>query len=621
MPSEVQLSDVLSEFARTMLTDFPIQGILDHLVKRIVEVLPVTAAGVTLISPNLGPRYVAASDESALCYEKLQTELGEGPCLVAYRTGRAVAVADLQAENRFPRFTSRAVEAGLGAVFTFPLHSDDQRLGALDLYRRTPGALDAAAMAASQTLADVTSAYLINAQARSDLRESSEQSREKSLHDPLTGLPNRMLLLERLDHAVLRGRRSGKLAAVLFLDLDSFKRVNDTYGHKVGDDLLVAVSHRLTKGLRSGDTLARLSGDEFVILCEDIDGPSHVEAIAARLGAAVAAPFFLGGTKLEVTASVGIAFSGRGDQLSTGLLEEADMAMYQAKRKGGGRHQLIDLREERLVAERPTLERDLRGARIRGELKNAYQPIVGTAAGQITGVEALVRWSHPLRGLVAPSLLIPLAERVGLINEIGTAVLDEACADSRRWPLSAGSEGIPISVNVSALQLMAPDFKATVLVALSERGTDPGLLTLEVTEDIFVQDSDRALVVLRELKSLGVRLALDDFGTGYSSLNYLKRFPVDVVKIDQSLVAEMALDAASSAIIAAVVDVAHTLGMTVVAEGVETAGQREQLASLGCDYCQGYYFARPMFAGEMDRLVEGSTAVGAVYLPIAACAG
>ncbi len=621
MPSDVQLSDVLSEFARTMLTDFPIQGILDHLVKRIVEVLPVTAAGVTLISPNLQPRYVAASDESALRYEKLQTELGEGPCLVAYRTGRVVAVADLRTEERFPRFTSRALDAGLGAVFTFPLHSDDQRLGALDLYRPTPGALDAAAMAASQTLADVTSAYLINAQARSDLRESSERSREKSLHDPLTGLPNRVLLLERLEHAVLRGRRSGKLAAVLFLDLDSFKAVNDTHGHRVGDELLVAVSQRLTNGLRSGDTLARLSGDEFVILCEDINGPSHVVAIAARLSSAVAAPFFLGGTRLEVTASVGIAFSGPGDQLPSSLLQEADMAMYQAKRKGGGRHQVIDLRERHLMVERPTLERDLRGAMIRGELKNAYQPIVGTGSGQITGVEAFVRWSHPSRGLVAPSLLIPLAERVGLINEVGTWILEEACADSRRWSLTAEPEGIPVSVNISAQQLMAADFRATVATVLSETGADPGQLTLEVTEGVFVQDSDRALVVLRELKHLGVRLALDDFGTGYSSLSYLKRFPVDIVKIDQSLVAEMALDESSSAIIAAAVAVAHTLGMTAVAEGVETAAQREHLASLGCDYCQGYYFAHPMFATELDVLMQPCPAGGSVYLPKAAAAG
>ncbi|MCW3043275.1 MAG: diguanylate cyclase/phosphodiesterase with sensor, partial [Actinobacteria bacterium] len=274
MPSEQKLSEVLSEFARTMVTNFPIQGILDHLVKRIVEVLPISAAGVTLISPGTDPRYVAASDESALRFEKLQTELGEGPCLAAYQTGEAVAVADLRDESRFPKFTPRAVEAGLVAVFTFPLCKGAERLGALDLYRSTPGLLDDAAMSAAQTLADVAAAYLLNAQARVDLEASSERSRESAVHDALTGLPNRTLFLERLDHAVRRGRRSGKMAAVLFADLDRFKMVNDLHGHNAGDELLVTVAERLTGVLRPGDTLARLSGDEFVILCEDLDEPA-----------------------------------------------------------------------------------------------------------------------------------------------------------------------------------------------------------------------------------------------------------------------------------------------------------------------------------------------------------
>jgi diguanylate cyclase (GGDEF)-like protein len=367
MLAEEQLSHVLSEFARTMVTDFPIQAILDHLAKRIVDVLPITAAGVTLISPGTDPRYVAASDESALRFSELQTELGEGPCLAAYHTGLAVSVPDLRYEARFPTFAPRAIEAGLVAVFTFPLRNgNDHQLGALDLYRDTPGPLDAATMDAAQTLADVAAAYLLNAQARADLRDSSDRSREMALHDPLTGLPNRTLLLERLDHAVLRGRRSGKMAAVLFADLDRFKLVNDLYGHSVGDELLVAVAQRLSAALRSGDTLARISGDEFVILCEDLDGPAHVDAIAARIGAAVAAPFVLSAAEVDMTASVGIAFSGRGEELSEKLLQEADTAMYQAKRKGGARHQIVDLREQHLADQRARLERDLRGAPARG---------------------------------------------------------------------------------------------------------------------------------------------------------------------------------------------------------------------------------------------------------------
>ena len=241
--AERQLSDVLSDFARTMLTDFPIQGILDQLVRRIVEIMPITGAGVTLISESSSPHYVAASDGAALRFEELQTVFDEGPCIIAYRTGEAVAVADLSKEDRFPHFIPQALEAGLAAVFTFPLRHGDSQLGALDLYRDTPGPLDDDAMVVAQTLADVTSAYLVNAQARSDLVHTAAHAQSTALHDALTGLPNRTLLVERVQHALLSRRRSGKLVAVLFIDLDGFKKVNDTSGHQVGDDLLVAVSH------------------------------------------------------------------------------------------------------------------------------------------------------------------------------------------------------------------------------------------------------------------------------------------------------------------------------------------------------------------------------------------
>lgn len=305
-PTEEQLSDVLSEFARTMVTDFPIQAILDHLVERIVEVLPISAAGVTLISPDTDPRFVAASNTSALRFERLQTELGEGPCLTAYRTGEAVSVPDLREEPRFPEFAAGALDAGLMAVFTFPLRNGDERLGALDLYRETPGSLDGVTMEAAQTLADVASAYLLNAQARTDLRHASDEAHEMALHDALTGLPNRVLLLERLDHTARRWQRTRKLAAVLFVDLDRFKAVNDQHGHGVGDELLVHVARRVSAVLRPGDTLARLSGDEFVALCEDLESATEADAIATRIGDALAAPFVLAAAVVEITASVGI---------------------------------------------------------------------------------------------------------------------------------------------------------------------------------------------------------------------------------------------------------------------------------------------------------------------------
>ncbi len=614
MPNEQQLSSVLSEFARTLVTDFPIQGILDHLVLRIVDVLPITGAGVTLITPDTDPRYVAASDDAALRFEELQTELGEGPCLVAYETGESVSVADLHDDPRFPNFTRRALEEGLVAVFTFPLRHGDMQLGALDLYRDSPGALDTATMGAAQTLADVAAAYLLNAQARADLRESSDRSLEMALHDPLTGLPNRTLLIERLDHAVRRGRRSGKRAAVLFADLDRFKSVNDLYGHAIGDELLIAVAERLMVALRPGDTLARLSGDEFVILCEDLNEAAEVDAIAARVVEVVAAPFELSGGSVTVTASVGIAFSGRGDQLSEQLLQDADTAMYQAKRQGGARHQIVDLRELDRAAERTTLEHDLGGASKRGELRTEYQPIVDTSDGRIVSAEALLRWDHPSHGPVIPTTFIPLAEQTGLITEMGRWVLEQACRDRLRWR-EAVADDLRMSVNVSAHQLMAPDFTATVEAVLSDTGTDPGLITLEMTESVFVQDTERALLVLNDLKDLGVALALDDFGTGYSSLTYLKQFPIDVVKIDQGFVADLELDRASYFIVFAIIELAHLLGMTVVAEGVETVEQHQHLARLGCDQCQGYYFAPPMSADDLQLLMADPAVGGAPRLP------
>jgi diguanylate cyclase (GGDEF)-like protein len=620
MPSERLLSYVLREFAHTLVTDFPIQAILDHLVERIVDVLPITGAGVTVIAPGADPRYVAASDAAAMRFEALQRELAEGPCLTAYETGRSVAIADLRDESRFPTFAPRALAAGLSAVFTFPLRCGHDQLGALDLYRSTPGPLDAADMDSAQTLADVAAAYLINAQARADLRESSDRSRETALHDALTGLPNRILFLERLDDAVLRGRRSGRMAAVLFADLDRFKLVNDLYGHDVGDELLVAVSERLSAVVRPGDTLARMSGDEFVVLCEDLDESEQIDAIAARIGAAVAKPFVLSCAEVVMSASVGIAFAGPGAQLSEQLLQDADTAMYQAKRKGGARHQIVDLGEQHRADERAGLERDLRGAPVRGELRAEYQPIVDTGSGRIAGVEALLRWDHPSHGLVSPTVLVPIAERSGLITEIGRWVLERACSDRHGWQDRHQTDDLAMSVNVSAHQLMSPNYAPTVATVLSGTDTNPKLVTLEVTESVFVQDSERALVVLGELKQLGVKLALDDFGTGYSSLNYLKRFPIDIVKIDQTFVADMGRDEASHAIVSAVVELAHKLGMTVVAEGVETAEQHHLLASLGCDSCQGYYFARPVSADDLDALVRRRSGGESRHLPAFAIA-
>jgi len=604
MASERQLSDVLGEFARTMVTDFPIQAILDHLVERIVDIMPITAAGVTLISPGVRPRYIAASSTAALKFEMLQIDLGEGPCVATYLNDVAVSVPDLAQEDQFPTFTARALEAGLAAVFTFPLHHGGRRLGALDLYRDTPGGLTADSMAAAQTLADVATAYLVNAQGRTDLQDASNRSRSAALHDGLTGLPNRILMIERLEHAFLRGRRSGLTSAVFFVDLDRFKTVNDTFGHQIGDQLLAAVAVRLSEVLRPGDTLARVSGDEFVMLFEDLASSVTAETIARRLGAALGRPFVLSGIEVNITASVGIAFTGDRGDTADDVLHTADMAMYWAKRAGGATHHVLDLREQDPAEHQTGLERDIHGLLGRRELHLDYQPIVATVDGCISAVEALLRWDHPRRGLVSPSVLVPLAERFGLIPAIGQWVLEQASLEQDRWQSQYRVDDVAMSVNVSTHQLMSAGFTDAVRAVLGTSRANPELLTLEMTESVFVRDGERGLLVLHDLKDMGVRLALDDFGTGYSSLSYLKQFPVDIVKIDQMFVADLGRDPASLSIVAAVVQLAHGLGMTVVAEGVETAEQYQELNRLGCDFCQGFYFARPMPAARLETLIQ-----------------
>ena len=609
--ARTDLAGVLSDFARTMATDFKIQHILEHLVERIVEILPITAAGVTLISPGTEPRYIAASNGEALRFEQLQTQLGEGPCLMTYRSGIAIAIPDLTVDVQFPAFAPRAVAAGLAAVFTFPLNHDEMRLGALDLYRDSPGRLDVEAMQAAQTLADVAAAYLLNAQARADLQDSANRSREASLRDPLTGLPNRTLLLERLAHALNRSQRVHKAIALLFVDLDNFKQVNDTFGHRTGDELLLAVGRRLGRAVRPGDTLARLSGDEFVVLCEDLNDPADIDAVRARVDTVMAPPFRLSDGDLAVTASIGCAVSSRGDELPIQLLHDADLAMYSAKRAGSQPIPILTPAQLEHAQQMTGLGPALTDAISRGELHLDYQPIVGTHDGRITGVEALLRWTHPTRGLVSPLLLIPLAEQTGQIVEIGEWVLKQAWADRNLWQ-RRGSADLAVSVNVSGHQFMSAGFADMVATVLLSGSIDPALLTLEVTETVFVRDIARAAVVHQALRDIGVRVALDDFGTGYSSLTHLLDNRVDTIKIDNAFVANLGRDQASNTIVTAVIELAHGLGMNVVSEGVETREQHAELMRLGSDSCQGFYFARPMSAASLEDLICGE---GARYAP------
>ena len=586
-----------------MLTDFRIQAILDHLVDRIVDILDISGAGVTLISPGASPHYVAASGKAALRFEQLQTELGQGPCLTAYETGELVAIPDLASDDRYPAFGPAAVSAGLAAVFTFPLHDGEGRLGALDLYRDRVGDLDRHDLDAAQTLADVAAAYLLNAQARELVLQASERFKASAMHDSLTGLPNRVLLGQRLEHLASRAQRSHSTVAVLFADLDRFKRINDTYGHFVGDAVLIAVAQRLATLIRPGDTLARVSGDEFVILCEDLADPGDGEALAVRIHDAFDEPFHVGGRELRVSASVGIAYCGPGEAVTYQLVINADAAMYEAKRAGGAGHRVVDLQAAQQERDHYSLEQDLRSALTSTGLALAYQPIVRATDGVVTGVEALLRWTHPATGPVAAPTAINVAERSGLIVDVGAWVLARSLRDRAAWLAQHPGQPLSLAVNISARQVIDPGFVGLVAGLLEQASMDPADLVLEVTEGIFIENGEQPMAVLAELRQLGVKLALDDFGTGYSSLNYLRRFPVDIVKIDQGFVADIDRDPTAAAIVGAVTQLTHVLGMTVIAEGVEEPHQRDRLIDIGCELAQGFLFAVPMPSIDLTDLL------------------
>ncbi len=575
MVYERDLSQLLSELAQSLASDVSIQTILDHLVTRAVEVLPVTGAGVTLTCAGDGSRHVAASDAGALRFEQRQPD-----------------IPGLRCDTRFPALTPEAEDAGLAAVFTFPLRAAEHDHGALHLHRDASGALSAEALAAAQALAHVASAVLLAAELRQGARAAD--AHDAALRDPLTGLPSRLLLQQRIEHAAQRARRSHAHAAIVFVDLDDSAWIHDTHGREVGDELLRAVAHRLSAVVRPGDTLARLTGDEFVFLCEDLHRPDDVNVLARRVGDAFAAPFSLAGTSLRVTATVGVAFAGPGEDVSDELLVRAGTAVSRAKRDGRTSRHDIDLRDAPWDV-CGTLERDLRVAFDEGDLEVAYQPVVRSADGRVTGVEALLRWTHPLLGPVAAASMVAAAERSDLICDIGAWVLERGCRDRSRWLDEHPTVPIDLAVNVSARQLMVPGFSATVRRVLAATGMDPSALVLEVTEGIFLEEGERTMTVLEELKGIGIRLALDDFGTGYSSLGYLRRFPVHIVKIDQAFIADIG-QPTGSAIVAAVTSLAHALGLTVTAEGVETRQQRELVSLLGCDAAQGYFYAHPMAA-------------------------
>jgi diguanylate cyclase (GGDEF)-like protein len=438
-----------------------------------------------------------------------------------------------------------------------------------------------------------------------------DQLARQAFRDPLTSLPNRALFMDRLSHALTRTERRGEHLAVLFLDLDRFKVVNDSMGHGVGDQLLIGVSQRLAACLRPEDTIARLGGDEFAILLEDVKDHKAPTSVADRLTAELQQPFLVEGREVVITVSIGIAISTARRMTPEDILRDADLAMYHAKGKGKARYEIFDKSMNAPAQERMDLELDLRNAVARGEFVLHYQPIVELPSGRITEVEALVRWKHPQRGLLFPGDFVGLSEETGLIVPLGRWVLHEACRQTRQWQLASPATKLAISVNLSARQLQQPGLVEEIGAVLRETRLDAGSLRLEITETVVMHDAPTTLAKLEALKALGVQLAIDDFGTGYSSLGYLKRFPVDTLKIDRSFVKGIGGDAEDSAIVRAVITVAKSLNLSVTAEGIETAEQLEHLRSLGCDHGQGYFFAKPLTSDRVPALLLATSPWGA----------
>jgi diguanylate cyclase (GGDEF)-like protein/PAS domain S-box-containing protein len=440
-----------------------------------------------------------------------------------------------------------------------------------------------------------------------DLREGRRPEDHlawRATHDALTGLPNRSLFLDRLEMTLARLGREPALAAVLVLDLDRFREVAERFGDDAVDRLLVAVAGRLRSILRPSDTVARFGSDEFAVLCPDLGQERDAVRLAERITAGLATPFAVGGQEIVVSASIGIALTGSRARRAESLLSDADTALQRAKHRGGGLYELFDETVRAQLIERLELEQALRQAVEADELRAHYQPIVSLKEGRLVGVEALVRWDQPGRGLLLPAEFVPFAEETGLIVPLGGWVLAESCRQAARWR-AAGPRILPptMHVNLSPRQFAEPHLIDLVAGALADTGTDPDRLCLEVTERALAANPASAATTLKRLSALGVRVAVDDFGTGYSSLASLQYLPISSLKIDRSFVARLDLDPSDDAMVAAVIGLAHTLGLTVIAEGVETPRQLATLDQLGCDYAQGHLFARPETPSRVGELL------------------
>ena len=529
-----------------------------------------------------------------------------------------VLVADWDEERRF-KMHPLLEDLAIRSTIAMGIEGEDGLFGVLDVHSPEPNAFTAEDAHFLKTAAAILSGAHIR-------RSADETLRRQVFHDPLTGLPNRLLFLENVQAALAASFAAGAAVAVLFIDLDRFKVINDSLGHHAGDDLLRAVAPRLRRQLRPGDSVARFGGDEFGVVVSCVADEETAVAVADRIRECLEEPFLLDDVEQFVSASVGIAIApagATGEQVAEALIRDADAAMYRAKDKGRGRHELFDHRMRAKVRRRLETERELHAAIEREEFTLHYQPVVSLPDGHLFGVEALVRWRHPERGLLQPVEFIDVAEESGLIDEIGRWVLEQACLQTVAWQeMHPDARPLEVAVNLSARQVGHRDLPRIADEVLEHTGLDPASLRLEVTESILVEDADWADEVLKVLSGRGVKLALDDFGTGYSSLAYLNRFPFDALKIDRSFVEGLGMEHERDAIVGAIIGMARALGLVVIGEGVENHPQLDELKRLGCDFAQGYLFARPLppeeitpMIGDPEPLAGGSSEVKTLKIP------
>ena len=595
-----QLLTGLARIQRAIAQRVPLVKVLDEIVALTGELLGNELPCLFLRDHDDPEMLVIAAsqgiDETELPRIR-RRRVGDGVAGRAVAEERLIVVDEYQHEaHTIPTF----VDDGLQTAMAAPVHENGEVVGSLLVASWTPGwRYDTGRQEVLESLAQHVSLALTDAKTVSAMVH-------QAMHDGLTGLPNRALFLDRLEHGLARARRTGTDIAVLFLDLDRFKTVNDSLGHVAGDELLCEVAKRIDGAMRAADTAARLGGDEFGILLEDLESTHEAVRIADRILEALASPVQVAGREVLTAVSIGIA---TGAYNAEDLLRHADVAMYRAKAARKGGYALFESGMQAEATERIQLEADLAHAVAGNEFEVFYQPIVTLSGGGLAGHEALLRWRHPTRGLLGPYSFIPVAEETGQIAPIGRFVLREACRQAAAWDQDTPGAGLTMNVNLSSHQLEDPEFVSTVTEVLRETGLPPQRLVLEITETVLMQDTEATIERLRALRDLGVRLAVDDFGTGYSSLRYLNRFPIDVLKMAKPFVDELGIDDEDAALARAIVDLGANLGLQIVAEGVERDVQLAHLRQLGCPLAQGFLFARPMPAAEAGQRLQAPPAV------------